>query len=157
MNAAIANLEMTLQMFAENERINRCKGTHEDDERADVLAKQAEEIRQALAKLLWPHPPAATEPVRTMRAKLEVSEIESYETHEVLKFKAVGKCGSYPEDGSDEDNTYATWTPSATLEMRITNPALRGRFMTGQKFYVDFTPADVASAEQAAPETTGQA
>ena len=31
------------------------------------------------------------------------------------------------------------WTPSASLKMTITNPALVGKFSEGQEFYVDFT------------------
>lgn len=50
-------------------------------------------------------------------------------------------CASkYPEDGSDEDNTYAKFTPGADLSMNIANPALFGSFKVGDTFYVDFTP-----------------
>jgi hypothetical protein len=41
-----------------------------------------------------------------------------------------------------EDNTYAKWTPSGSLSLDITNPALHGKFSQGQTFYVDFTPAE---------------
>lgn len=34
------------------------------------------------------------------------------------------------------------FSPSVSLEITIANPALRGKFKAGQKFYVDFTPAD---------------
>ncbi|WP_204367562.1 hypothetical protein [Janthinobacterium sp. HH01] len=47
-----------------------------------------------------------------------------------------------PPDGSDEDNSFARWTPSAELTMTINNPDLLGKFKVGDKFYVDFTPAD---------------
>lgn len=78
----------------------------------------------------------------TMRAKLEVESVTSTEGSEQLKFHAVAKKNAYPADGSDEDNSFARWTPSASLEMTITNPDLMGKFERGQKFYVDFTPAD---------------
>lgn len=51
-------------------------------------------------------------------------------------------CASkYPEDGSDEDNTFAKFSPSANLSINIANPDLFGKFNVGDKFYVDFTPA----------------
>lgn len=85
----------------------------------------------------------------TMRAKLSVNAVETLtnsESHEPvaieLEFNAVAKVDGYPEDGSDENNTFARWTPSATLRMSITNPALFGAFKVGDQFYVDFTRAD---------------
>lgn len=78
----------------------------------------------------------------TMRAKFVVSSVEKFPAGEKLKFNAVCKSGSYPADGSDEDNTYAHYSPSASCEIYVANPALAGKFEPGQKFYVDFTPAD---------------
>jgi hypothetical protein len=60
---------------------------------------------------------------------------------EVLTFRAVAKNDGYPADGSDEDNSYAKWTPQADLSITVANPALWGQFKVGQKFYVDFTKA----------------
>jgi len=82
-----------------------------------------------------------------MRAKMRVSEVKKYEydgkTSSVsLRLNAVCKNTAYPEDGSDEDNTFARWTPNADLSMMITNPNLFDTFEVGQKFYVDFTPAE---------------
>ena len=76
-----------------------------------------------------------------MRAKMEVKSVDASETQERLKFSAVGNY-PYPEDGGDEDNTYARWTPSANLEIVIQNPSLFGKFKEGDKFYVDFTKAE---------------
>lgn len=75
-----------------------------------------------------------------MRAKLRINRIEKFERSEKLHFNAVGK-SSYPGDGSDENNTYASYTPSANFEIHITNPALLGRFNVGETFYLDFTRA----------------
>lgn len=77
----------------------------------------------------------------SMRAKFQVSSVEQFAGSEKVKFHAVAKSTAYPEDGTDEDNTFAKWSPSATCEIHITNPALHGKFTPGQKFYVDFTPA----------------
>ena len=77
----------------------------------------------------------------TMRAKLEVRGAEK--TGTTLKLNMAAVCGTDPfgPNGESEDNTYSMWTPTATLEMYITNPALVDKFKVGQKFYVDFTEA----------------
>lgn len=77
----------------------------------------------------------------TMRAKMTLKTVTRHEHSEVLEFTAVAKSGAYPADGSDEDNTYAKFSPSADLKLCCTNPALMGRFSPGEKYYVDFTPA----------------
>ena len=75
-----------------------------------------------------------------MRAKLKVVSTKKHsDTYEELEFSAVAKNDGYPADGSDENNTFAKFTPSATLKMSITNPDLIGQFSAGQEFYVDFT------------------
>lgn len=84
----------------------------------------------------------------TMRAKFVVASVMKFagSENETVKFNAVAKSnGPYPEDGSDEDNTFAKWSPSASCDIHITNPALHGQFTVGQKFYVDFTPADAVA------------
>lgn len=82
-----------------------------------------------------------------MRAKLRVGSVLPYQqggvvTQERLVMHGVAKTGAYPEDGSDEDNTFAKFSPSATFDIQIANPALIGKFEVGQTFYVDFTPAE---------------
>ena len=77
----------------------------------------------------------------TMRAKMRVAGVKTESYGEVLNFSAVAKSGGYPEDGSDENNTFAKWTPTAEVKMTIQNPDLYGKFTLGQEFYVDFTPA----------------
>lgn len=75
-----------------------------------------------------------------MRAKLKLNNIQKFEGSEVLTFNAVCKSEGYPADGTDENNTFAKWTPSAELKMCVTNPALLGVYEVGQEFYVDFLP-----------------
>ena len=77
-----------------------------------------------------------------MRAKLKISNIEPYDGGENLSFHAVGKSEPYDENGSDENNTYARFTPMADLKISVNNPNLLGKFKIGQEFYVDFIPAD---------------
>ena len=81
----------------------------------------------------------------TMRAKMRVSFVlpnqqDGKTTSERVGFAAVYKSGGYPADGSDEDNTFAKFTPSASFDMMIANPDLFGKFAPGDTFYVDFTP-----------------
>jgi hypothetical protein len=83
-----------------------------------------------------------------MRAKLQVGFVQehhSFDTKEkcmeTLTMHAVA-ASRYPEDGSDEDNTYAKFSPGAQLHINIANPVLWGKFKVGEKFYVDFTPAE---------------
>lgn len=79
----------------------------------------------------------------TMRAKFQVVGIEPMgTTHEKVTFRAVGGKFPYPEDGSDEDNTYAKFSPQADCSIVIANPALLGKFTLNEKFYVDFTKAE---------------
>jgi hypothetical protein len=76
----------------------------------------------------------------TMRAKLQVGSVERGNGYEKLHFHAVA-AKQYPSDGSDEDNTYAKFSPMADFTIHVNNPALHGQFNPGDKFYVDFTPA----------------
>lgn len=76
-----------------------------------------------------------------MRAKFVVRHVEKFDTCQRVSFGAVAKSDGYPADGSDEDNTYAKWSPTASCSITIANPALFDKFEAGQKFYVDFTPA----------------
>lgn len=78
----------------------------------------------------------------SMRAKFNLNKVEQFESGERLHFNAVAKSGGYPADGSDEDNTYAKFSPDAKLEIFVANPALHGKFKAGEKYYVDFIKAD---------------
>lgn len=83
----------------------------------------------------------AAKPDAAMRAKFVVSSITQLQGAEKVLFHAVSKPGGYPDDGLDEDNTFAKWSPSASCEIMITNTALHGSFKPGEKYYVDFTAA----------------
>jgi hypothetical protein len=77
-----------------------------------------------------------------MRAKMYVSKIELYGGTETLHFSCVGRKDTYPADGSDENNTFAKFTPNGSLSLTVANPALQGKFKPGDTFYLDFTKAD---------------
>jgi len=80
-----------------------------------------------------------------MRAKLCCNSVSPQGEGEVLKFHAVSRSDSYPADGSDENNSYAKFSPSADLTINVQNPALKGKIKEGDAFYVDFTPAPKAA------------
>jgi hypothetical protein len=77
-----------------------------------------------------------------MRAKMYVTSVTRQQGgSEQLDLSAV--CSSeFGPEGESEDNTYARYTPSASLNMTINNPDLAGKFNPGDTFYVDFTPAE---------------
>lgn len=83
-----------------------------------------------------------------MRAKFAVSNVQEFKneagevTGERLSFNAVCKSDGYPADGTDENNTFARWSPSAECHIHVANPNLFGQFERGKQYYVDFTPAD---------------
>lgn len=79
----------------------------------------------------------------TMRAKMRVTKVEAHEGGaEVLHFTAVSRSSGYPADGSDEDNTYAKFSPSGELRLTVTNPALSGKIKPGDRYYLDFTKVE---------------
>ncbi len=85
-----------------------------------------------------------------MRAKVRVGSCLPYRNpetgetiNETLTFHGVAKSdGPYPADGSDENNSFAKWSPSVSMQFMIANPALFGKFASGDTFYVDFTPVE---------------
>lgn len=94
----------------------------------------------ALADL--PRPGDAGEKV--MRAKLRVGgvtpPISNGDVNQSLEMYPVGP-SQYPADGSDENNSFARWSPSGHLALVVANPALFNRINVGDEFYVDFTRA----------------
>lgn len=81
-----------------------------------------------------------------MRAKLRLHHVDRMNSpnSETLHFHAVGP-SHYPEDGSDENNSYARWSPSAILQITVANPSLIGKLFEGEEYYVDFAPASPPS------------
>lgn len=85
----------------------------------------------------------------SMRAKVRVGSCIPYRNpetgetiNETLRFHGVAKSdGPYPADGSDENNTFAKFSPSVDFCIQVANPALFGKFESGDTFYVDFVKA----------------
>lgn len=76
-----------------------------------------------------------------MRAKMRVAIVDLTGARENIVAFPVS-APSYPNDGSDENNTYAKWTPLGRLELTIENPSLVGKIAVGDTFYVDFIPCE---------------
>lgn len=77
-----------------------------------------------------------------MRAKMRINHVEKrFEGQETLYMNPVAKSGGYPEDGADENNSYAKFSPSGQLSLTVANPALLGKFAVGEEYYLDFTKA----------------
>lgn len=77
-----------------------------------------------------------------MRAKMQVHEvITPFDGAERVKMGAVTGTAAFGPQGESEDNTYARYTPSGSIDLTITNPNLIGKFRPGQTFYVDFSEA----------------
>ncbi|CAB3783183.1 hypothetical protein LMG28688_01596 [Paraburkholderia caffeinitolerans] len=141
---------------------------HEANYRFSVsaVAADAQKISPAAAG----DQPPLEQRMTTMRAKLQVQGVSDINTcgpnwtpdnqdlvksGERLNFMAVGLGRAYNEDGSgDEDNTYSRWSPQANFDLVCMNPALFGQFKVGDKFYVDFTRADVAAGVQEGADAT---
>lgn len=75
-----------------------------------------------------------------MRAKVRITGLTPGETSENLLFSFPAKDSAYPADGSDEDQSFAKFSPSGSLSLTIANPALLGKFAVGDTFYLDFVP-----------------
>lgn len=119
-------------------------------EEAEAKAGEIVEAAKAEAKEIIA---AATDKVSqndaaVMRAKMRVTSVEKHgKDSETLHFTAVGKSEVYPDDGLDEDNTFATFTPSADLNLMVNNPALVGKFKQDDTFYLDFSKATKAKSK----------
>jgi len=76
-----------------------------------------------------------------MRAKMQVSQVTDFGGNN-QQVKMAPVCSkAFGPNGESEDNSYARWSPSGSLELTITNPDLKDKIKPGQKFYVDFTEA----------------
>jgi hypothetical protein len=76
-----------------------------------------------------------------MRAKMRIAFVQKQVGSELLQFAAVARSDRYPADGSDENNTYAKFSPSGSLTLTVANPTLFDKFKPGEEYYVDFTKA----------------
>lgn len=73
-----------------------------------------------------------------IKAKMRCASVTKYDAgaggYEGVKLTAV-----YSD--SPENKTFSAATPTASVEMTISNPAAFGAFVPGAEYYVDFSPA----------------
>lgn len=80
-----------------------------------------------------------TDPV--IRCKMRVQSVrqdfnaEGKPESELVQLTAV-----YSSDPNSENAQWSKWTPSASFNMTINNPAAFGSLTRDHEFYVDFTP-----------------
>jgi hypothetical protein len=67
-----------------------------------------------------------------MKAKLKITEVRQYEGSETLIFNA-------DYSASQEDQSFAKATPSAQMEIVVTNPDLLGKFHAGESYTLTLT------------------
>lgn len=67
-----------------------------------------------------------------VRAKMSVNEIVVTSYSESVKMSPVMGGGT-----SKEDNSFAAATPGGKLELTVDNPAVKGFFKPGRKYYID--------------------
>lgn len=70
-----------------------------------------------------------------IRAKMSCKKAasDSSDTQDSIRLEAV-------IDGSEENKQFSKWTPSASLDIVISNPDARGKFEVGKEYYVNITP-----------------
>ncbi len=75
-----------------------------------------------------------------MRAKFKIDSVTRLPHGEILNMRAICP-DKFDEAGLSEDSSFSKWTPSGSLEMRVTNPALFGTLNPGDSYYLDFSKA----------------
>ena len=84
--------------------------------------------------------------MKNVRAKFRCSSVTKTTTgsndeagnpiyNEGVKMQAV-----YGPDGSP-NGEWSRWTPSGSLELNVTNPALAGHFLPGKEYFIDIVEA----------------
>lgn len=73
----------------------------------------------------------------TVRAKMKCESVEKQSEEQIkVTLRAV-------TDGSSEENkSFSKYTPSADLNLTITNPECFDKFEQGKQYYVDIIPAE---------------
>ena len=76
------------------------------------------------------------------RGLMCVSKLEDMGVSELVTMKCL-----YDEN-NPEDKAFSKWTPSGTLTLDISNPALLRSFHLGDRYYLDLTKAPVRQVEE---------
>ena len=72
------------------------------------------------------------------RCKFRVESVTRFASaYEQIKLSAV-----YDDGISKENASFAASTPSGALEITVTNPAVIGKFVPGDYYYLDLIPVE---------------
>lgn len=84
--------------------------------------------------------------VEQVRAKFKVESTTVYDDSQEDFSVAVHLqvVTNETEDPSGENKSFSRWTPTGSLHMHVTNPALAGFFVEGQLYYLDIIPANAS-------------
>jgi len=77
--------------------------------------------------------------VTSIRSKFIVSSVTKYNNSGAASVKLQPV---YSADPASENKAFWDATPNGSIELHIQNPAAAERFVPGQAYYVDFTPAE---------------
>lgn len=80
----------------------------------------------------------------TVRAKFWVSGIRHiHQQSPGQVFAEITLAPVYAgQDGNPANSDWSKYTPQGEIKMGVTNPAAIEKFLLGQKFFIDFTPAE---------------
>ncbi len=84
---------------------------------------------------------------KSVRAKMKCSEIATrdvsyYDYEKKVKVEATNETVKLTAASGPGNETWSKATPTATMELWITNPDAVKQFVVGAEYYVDFTPAE---------------
>lgn len=80
-----------------------------------------------------------------VRAKFWVKSVQHFHGVGVdpcAEVKLAPCYGTYPGGDSEENKSFAKYTPAGEIALTITNPAAIEAFNPGGVFYIDFTPVE---------------
>lgn len=83
-----------------------------------------------------------------IKAKFKVDDVALIKEGEEGNKKVVAEAVTMSPvtgEGSVENQSFATATPSGSIQLQITNPEAFGKFIQGLEYYVDFTVAEQKS------------
>ena len=89
--------------------------------------------------------PLAAVPV--VRAKFRLTEVTRMDGSQSVKMQFNAVTSDY--ESIEEDKRYHRYTPSGQLTIWVDNPPAVEKFVLGQAYYLDFTPADVPPGDPA--------
>lgn len=81
----------------------------------------------------------------TLRCKMSVTEVTRVINADGSTRQERVVLWAVTSSGSDENKSFAKWTPSAEFKISIDNPSAFGQLSQGHEYYVDFIPAPKAT------------